>query len=129
MVGASLLFANSGTAGAAYQTVDSAMFSTQTDPYWTQVARGVLRRLYEFLGGDPRDLDSVDDVVVAMSIVRGHYETYGLPENLSEQDQQELLQAVLDLDDLMQAAPPLIPLKAIDLFRATLNQIMTDLTT
>lgn len=96
------------------------------DPVWSEFFWVTLKTIYGLFGGDPHELDMVK-ATSAMSIVRGVYEAKGVPE-LDPQREEELLRAVVDLDNHLAYAPAELDPDSVEIFRRCLLSIEYDLT-
>lgn len=97
------------------------------NPSWHDMMRQLLRSIYTVLGGDPADLDMVDRIETAMNLVRGQYETYGIPEDLNLLERAQLLELVLEAQAVLLTAPPDVSPKAAHLLNVALENMIEDL--
>ena len=127
-----LLFAGTSPAGATPEapasTIATHVGSTQSFPMELLVS--LLESLFRLLGGDPDQLEDPRlTLTTRMNIVRGQYETGGVPENLSPLQRQQILDTILATHVLIQ--DPIVGLfagdKAVLLFDGSLHDMWHDL--
>ncbi len=97
-------------------------------PAWVEEFLALLRELYRLIGGDPADLDKDIPIAAKMDIVRGHYESHGIPSDLSQEERAALIVTILSTYCMLTAAPAdLLDSETISLFVADLVLMWADL--
>lgn len=126
VIGAFVLPPAAASAAAPAVEWNAAAEVQAADPVWSEVFWALLKSVYRGLGGDPTELDMLK-ATSAMSVVRGQYEMKGVPP-LDPEQEEELLRAVIDLDNLLASAPAGLDPESVELFRCCLLCIEYDLT-
>jgi hypothetical protein len=118
--------AGPATVSAASAAPVSAHVSSVQTPL--ELLSAVLDLIYRLLGGDPRELEDPQlSITTRMNIVRGQYETYGIPQDLTSAERIQLLDAISESHNLLQS--PMLPVveKAAELFDAALDDMWYEL--
>lgn len=100
--------------------------AASTHVFPVELLVSLLNSLFRLLGGEPSQLEDPRlSLTTRLSIVRGQYETYGVPENLTAEERLELLETIAATNVLIH--DPLIALfandKAVSMFDASLHEM------
>jgi hypothetical protein len=90
----------------------------------------ILELIIRLIGGNPEELsDPRLSLTTKLNIVRGQYETYGIPQTLTEAEEQQLLDAILEAHLLLRDPEIMFEAneKAILLFDVALQDMWDEL--